>query len=122
MRAVASGMQPNIVFWTVSWTPRANWASIPIMTTDGVVKAAEFLRMNEESRWKVDNRNALRGLLWDATELEAEAAEAIQAPRFQIIHLFSTPRRRCVTRADLRKCHLAQYDYRFAQSNQLNPS
>ena len=45
------------------------------MTTDGVVKAAGFRRMNEESRWNVDNWNALRGLPWDVTEPGAEATE-----------------------------------------------
>ena len=48
------------------------------MTTDGVVKAAGFRRMNEESRWNVGSWNALRGL----------------APR---------PRRRHAARADFRK-------------------
>ena len=33
----------------------------------------------------------------------AQAAEAVQAPRTQIIHLLLAPRRRYVTRADLRK-------------------
>ena len=73
------------------------------MTVDGVVKAAKFRRMNEESRWNVDNWNALRGLPWDVTETGAEATEVIQAPLLQIIRLLLTPRRRCVTRADLRK-------------------
>ena len=31
--------------------------------------------MNEESRWNVDNCNALRGLPWDVTEPGAEATE-----------------------------------------------
>ena len=39
-------------------------ATFFIMTTDGVVKAAGFRWMNEESRWDVENWNALRGLLW----------------------------------------------------------
>ena len=73
------------------------------MTIDGVMKAARFRRMNEESRWNVDNWNALRGLPWDVTETGAEAKEAIQAPRPRITRLHLTPRRRCVTRADLRK-------------------
>ena len=59
--------------------------------------------MNEESRWNVDNWNALRGLPWDVSQTGAEATEAIQAPRPQKIHLPLTPRRRYVTRADLRK-------------------
>ena len=72
------------------------------MTTDGVVKAA-FRRLNEENRWNVENWNVLRGLPWYATETEAEAAEAVQAPRPQTVHLPLAPRRRFVTRADLRK-------------------
>ena len=40
---------------------------------------------------------------WDVSETVAEATEAIQAPRLQIIHLLLTPHRPCVTRADLRK-------------------
>ena len=67
------------------------------MTTEGVVKAAGFRRKNEESRWNVDNWNALRGLPWDVTETGADATEAIQAPRSQITHLPLTQRRRCVT-------------------------
>ena len=74
------------------------------MTTEGVVKAAGFRSMNEENRWNVDSWNALRGLPWDVTERGAEATEAIQAPRPQIIHLFVAPPRRYVTRADLTKC------------------
>ena len=73
------------------------------MTTDGVVKAAGFRRMNVANRWNVDSWNALRGLHWDVTERGAEAAEATQAPRPQIIQLSLAPRRRHVTRADVRK-------------------
>ena len=47
--------------------------------------------------------NALRGLPSDATDRGADAAEPIHTPRPQIIHLLLTPRRRYVTRADLRK-------------------
>ena len=43
--------------------------------------------MNEDNRWNVENWNAFRGLPWDVTETEAEAIEAIQAARPQIIHL-----------------------------------
>ena len=39
----------------------------------------------------------------DVTVTGADATEAIQAPRSQITQLPLTPRRRCVTRADLRK-------------------
>ena len=60
-----------------------------------------------QSRQNVDRWNALRGLLWDVTERRAEATEAIQAPRPQIIRLPLTPRRRYVTRADLRKYGVA---------------
>ena len=35
----------------------------------------DITRMNEESRWNVENGNALRGLPWDATETGAEASE-----------------------------------------------
>ena len=85
-RAVASGMQPTL-FVGRYLGHHARTSSILIMTTDGVVKAAGFRRMNEESRWNVENWNALRGLPWDAIETEAEATEAIQAPRPQIIDL-----------------------------------
>ena len=64
------------------------------MTIDGVVKGAGFRRMNEETRWNVDNWNALRGLPWDVTET-GEAFEAVQARRPHMIHL--------LLRADLRK-------------------
>ena len=37
------------------------------------------------------------------TERGASAAEAIQAPRPQVVHLPLPPRRRHVTRADVRK-------------------
>ena len=57
-RAVASGVQ--LVERYLGHHARTG--SILIMTTEGVVKAAGFRRMNEESRWNVDNWNALRGL------------------------------------------------------------
>ena len=82
---------------------KARTGSVLIMTTDGVVKAAGFRRMNEKSRWNIENWNSLRGLCRDVTETAAEATEAIQAPRPQIVHLLVTPRRSYVTRADLRK-------------------
>ena len=44
----------------------------------------------------------LRGLPWDVTERGANAAEAMQAPRPQVVHLFVAPRRRDVPRADLK--------------------
>ena len=37
------------------------------MTTDGVVQAAGFRRMNEERRRSVENWNAFQGPLWDVT-------------------------------------------------------
>ena len=40
--------------WTVSWTPRAN-RQHSHHDTDGVVKVAGFRRMNEKSRWTVDD-------------------------------------------------------------------
>ena len=101
-RAVASGMQPKLYVGRYLGH-HVRTGSFLIMTTDGVVKAAGFRRMNEENRWNDDRWNALRGLLWDVTERGAEAAEAIHAPRPQIVHLHLTPRRRYVTRADLRK-------------------
>ena len=73
------------------------------MTTDGIVKDAGYRGMHVESRWNADCWNALRGLPWNVTETEAEAIKAIQAPPPQIIHLPLAPRRRHVTRADLRK-------------------
>ena len=52
----------------------ARTGSILIMTTEEVVEAAGFRRMNEENRWSVEHWNALRGLPWDVTETGAEAA------------------------------------------------
>ena len=51
--------------------------------------------------------NALRGLPWDVTARGANAAEAIQAPRPQVVHLLLAPCRRYVTRTDLRICGVA---------------
>ena len=45
--------------------------------------------------------------LGDVTGRGADAAEAIQAPRPEIIHLRLAPRRRFFTRADLRKYGVA---------------
>ena len=100
--AVASEMQPKL-FVGRYLGHHARTGSILIMTIDGVAKAAGFRRMNEKNRWNVDSWNGLCGVPWDVTERGAEAAGAIQAPRPQIIHLPSAPRRRYVTRADLRK-------------------
>ena len=47
------------------------------MTTDEVVKAAGFRRMNEENRWHVENWNAL-------LETAAEAAEAVHRSAFDV--------------------------------------
>ena len=85
-RTFAFGMQP-ILCVGLCIGHHARTGSILIMTTDGVVKAAGGRRMNEENRWNAENWNALRGLLWNVTETGAEAAEANQAPRPQIIHL-----------------------------------
>ena len=85
-RAVASGMQPKLYVGRYLGH-HARTDSIQVMTTDGVVKAARFPRMNEESRWNVENWNTLRGLPRDVTETEAEATEAIQGPRLPIIHI-----------------------------------
>ena len=63
-RAAASGMQRQLHVGRCLGH-RARIGSILIMTTDGVVKAAGFRRMNEENRWNAGNWNALRGLLWD---------------------------------------------------------
>ena len=67
------------------------------------MKVVGYRGMNEESRWNVNSWNALRGFPWDAIERGADAAEAIQAPRLEIIHLPLAPPRRIVTRADSRK-------------------
>ena len=101
-RAVASGMQPQLYVGRYLGH-HARTGSILTMATDGVVKAVGFRRMNDESRWDVDGWNALRGLPRDVTQGAAEAAEAIHAPRPRMIHLLLAPRRRHVTRADLRK-------------------
>ena len=53
--------------------------------------------------WNVDRWNAFRGLPWDVTERGSDAAEVIRAPRPQVVHVLLAPRRRYVTRADLRK-------------------
>ena len=98
-RAVASGVQPKLYVGRYLGH-HARTGSILIMTTDGVVKAAGFRRMNEENRWNVDSWNALRGLPWDVTATEAEATEVIQTPRRKIVHLPLAARRRYVTRAD----------------------
>ena len=58
--------------------------------------------MKEASRWNVDSWNALRGLPWDVTERQADAADGIQALRPQILHLPLAPRWRKVTRGDWR--------------------
>ena len=43
--------------------------------------------MNFENRWNVDSWNAFRVFfLGDVTERRVEAAEAIQAPRCQVVH------------------------------------
>ena len=59
--------------------------------------------MNEESRWNVDSWNAPRGLPWDVTERGADTAVVMQAARPQVVQLLLAPRRRYVTRADLRR-------------------
>ena len=102
-RKVASGMQPKL-YVRRCLGHHARIGSIRIMSTDGVVKAAGFRRMNGKSRWNVDSWNTLRDLFWDVTEGGADAAEAIQAPRPQIVDKLWAPRRRHVTRAGLRKC------------------
>ena len=91
-RVVTREMQPELhVGRYLGHHARAG--SSLIMTTHGVVKAARFRRMIEESRWNVDSWTALRGLAWDVTERGADAAEAIQAPRPKIVHLPLAPRR-----------------------------
>ena len=101
-RAVAGGMQPKLYVGRYLGHHARN-GIILIMTTDAVVKNAWRRRMNEENRWNVDSWNALRGLPWDVTERGAEAAEAVQAPRPQIIHLPLAPRRRFVHEGRLEK-------------------
>ena len=85
----------------------ARIGSILITTTDGVVNAAGFRRVHVENRWIVDSWDALRGLPWDVTEIEANAIDAEQTLRPQIIRLPLAPRRRYVTRADVRKFGVA---------------
>ena len=97
-RAVASGMQP-MLYVGRHLGQHVRTGTILIMTTDGVVNAAGFPRMNDKNPLNVDSRKSLRGLPWDLAEGGAKAAEAIQAPRPQIIHLPLEPRRRYVTRA-----------------------
>ena len=60
-RAVACRMLPELYVGRYLGH-HARAGSILIMTSDGVVKAAVFRRMNEESRWNVENWNAFRGL------------------------------------------------------------
>ena len=50
------------------------------MTTDVVVRAAGFRRMNEESRWNVHSWNALRDLPWDVIERVIEVTEVSSSP------------------------------------------
>ena len=78
-RAVASGTQPKLYVGRYLGH-HARTGSILIMTTDGVVKAAGFRRMNEESRWNDDNWNALRGLPWDVTETGAVKLQRLSKP------------------------------------------
>ena len=59
-RYVASGMQPTQYVGRILGH-YTRTGSILIMTTDGVVKAAGVRRMNEVSRWNVDNWNARQG-------------------------------------------------------------
>ena len=93
-RAVANEMRPR---------HHARTGSILTTTTDGVVKAAVFRRTHEKSRWNVDCWNALLV----CHRKRSKFTEAIPAPRPHIIHPPLTPRRRCVTRADLRKFGVA---------------
>ena len=75
-RAVASGMQPKGVCWTVSWTSRTNWQHSH-RDRRWSRESCRVSKMSEESRWNVDSCNAVRGLPWDVTEREGEAAEAV---------------------------------------------
>ena len=60
--------------------------------------------MNVANRWNVDSWSPLGGLPWDVTERGADAAEAIQARRPQVVHLLLAPRRRACSRGQtLRK-------------------
>ena len=78
-RAVASGLQRELYVGRYLGH-HARTGNILIMTTDGVVKAAGFRRMNEESRWNDDNLNALRGLPWDVTDTGAEKLQRLSKP------------------------------------------
>ena len=81
VRTVASGMIPKHYVGRYHGH-HGRTGSILIMTTDVVVKAACFFRMNVESTWNVDSWCAPRGLLWDVNGRGANAAEAIQAQMF----------------------------------------
>ena len=100
-RADASGMQPTT---NARWYHghHARTGSILILTTDDIIKAAGHRRMSVEKQ-KIESWCALRGLPSYVTERRTNAAEPIQAPRSQVVHLPSAPRPSCVTRADLGK-------------------
>ena len=73
------------------------------LTTEAIGKAAGCRWTRQKDPWSVDVWEALRGLPWDVVERGAEAAEAVQAPRTRVLNVPATPRRHCVTRADLGK-------------------
>ena len=83
----------------------ARTGSILIMTANGVVTAAGFRRMPAVDRWKTEGLNSLRGLPWDVSKGAPEAADAeqVERPPPRAIMLPLAPRRRYVTRTDLKK-------------------
>ena len=89
-RAIAGIMQPEALCWSVCT------GSTLITTTDGVVKAARTLKANG----MLTVGCALRRLLWDVSGSGANAAEAMQTSRPQVVHVPLAPRRRCVRRVD----------------------
>ena len=91
----AAQRQKEQLCWSVSWAGHHDdrWSR----------ESCRVSKDNVNNRWDVDSWNALCGLIWDVTESGADAAEAIYATRPQVVHLPLAPRRRHVTRADLRK-------------------
>ena len=102
-RKVRSGMQPKLEVGRYLGH-HARTGSILVMTEAGVVPAAGFRRSAVGDRWTASGWSALRGLPWDVSEAsEPERARDDDVPRPRAIMLPLAPRRRYVTRADLRR-------------------
>ena len=85
-RAVASGMQPNLYVGRYL-VHHARPSSILIMTTDGVVKAAGFRRLNVQNRMECRQLGcSSRSSLGCLPKEEPTLHEATQAPRPQVVH------------------------------------